>query len=106
MNLARAAVRAGADLVVGHHPHVLQGIEKYKHGVIAYSLGNFLFGGNSRRTYDTAVLQVDVRRDKSEVSVIPVRVADWQPIVLTRLVGQKVLTTIRELSRKFPESIF
>lgn len=41
--LARAAVDAGADLVVGHHPHVIQTIERYGDGLIAYSLGNFLF---------------------------------------------------------------
>lgn len=41
--LARAAIDAGASLVVGHHPHVLQPIEEYRDGVILYSLGNFLF---------------------------------------------------------------
>lgn len=40
---ARGLLDAGADLLIGHHPHVLQGIEQYKHGLIAYSLGNFLF---------------------------------------------------------------
>lgn len=40
---ARAIIDTGADLVVGHHPHVLQGVERYHGGYIAYSLGNFLF---------------------------------------------------------------
>ncbi len=40
---ARKLIDAGADIIIGHHPHVLQGIEKYKNGIIAYSLGNFLF---------------------------------------------------------------
>jgi hypothetical protein len=40
---ARGLIDAGADLLVGHHPHVLQGIERYKDGLIAYSMGNFLF---------------------------------------------------------------
>jgi hypothetical protein len=40
---ARTLVDSGADLVIGHHPHVLQGIERYKNGLIAYSLGNFVF---------------------------------------------------------------
>ena len=44
--LAHNAVDMGADLVIGHHPHVLQGIEKYKGKYIVYSLGNFCFGGN------------------------------------------------------------
>ena len=40
----RAAIDAGAAAVIGHHPHVLQGVERYKNGVIFYSLGNFAFG--------------------------------------------------------------
>ncbi len=47
INLAHAAIDAGADLVIGHHPHVLQGLEQYKGKMIAYSLGNFCFGGNT-----------------------------------------------------------
>jgi poly-gamma-glutamate synthesis protein (capsule biosynthesis protein) len=43
VSAARAAIDAGADLVLGHHPHVLQGIERYEGGLIAYSLGNFVF---------------------------------------------------------------
>lgn len=45
--LAHLAIDQGADLVIGHHPHVLQGIEYYKGKSIVYSLGNFCFGGNS-----------------------------------------------------------
>ena len=41
--LARRLVDAGADLVIGHHPHVIRRVERYRHGVIAYSLGNFVF---------------------------------------------------------------
>lgn len=44
--LAYDAIDMGADLVIGHHPHVLQGVEKYNGKYIAYSLGNFCFGGN------------------------------------------------------------
>ena len=44
--MARAAVDAGADLIIGHHPHVVQGVESYGGGVILYSLGNATFGGN------------------------------------------------------------
>ncbi len=43
VSLARAAIDAGASVVLGHHPHVLQGIEEYRGGIIAYSLGNFIF---------------------------------------------------------------
>lgn len=46
ISLAHSAVDLGADLVLGHHPHVLQGIEQYNGKTICYSLGNFCFGGN------------------------------------------------------------
>jgi len=76
--LGHQVIRYGADLVVGHHPHVLQGIEQYRNGTIVYSLGNFVFGGNSRHTYDTAVLRVRLSDQGSSVEVIPVRVKRWQ----------------------------
>ncbi len=46
MEIAHTAVDLGADMVIGHHPHVLQGLEEYKGKMIVYSLGNFCFGGN------------------------------------------------------------
>jgi len=44
----RFAVDSGADLVIGHHPHALQGMEVYKERMIVYSLGNFCYGGNRK----------------------------------------------------------
>ena len=56
--LGRIAIDEGADLVCGHHPHVLQGIETYKGRNIVYSLGNFCFGGNSSPSdMDTMIFQ-------------------------------------------------
>ena len=56
--LGRMAIDLGADLVCGHHPHVLQGIETYKGKNIVYSLGNFCFGGNSSPSdMDTMIYQ-------------------------------------------------
>ena len=56
--LGRIAIDEGADLVCGHHPHVLQGIETYKGRNIIYSLGNFCFGGNSSPSdMDTMIYQ-------------------------------------------------
>jgi poly-gamma-glutamate synthesis protein (capsule biosynthesis protein) len=49
--LARRLIDAGAALVVGHHPHVPQGVERYGRGLIAYSLGNFLFDRNSDESW-------------------------------------------------------
>ena len=45
-SIGRAAIKAGADIVVGHHPHIVQGIERYEDSYILYSVGNLVFGGN------------------------------------------------------------
>jgi hypothetical protein len=58
IDTARAFVDAGADAVIGHHPHVLQAIERYKDGVIAYSLGNFVFPNGKERIRETGVLRL------------------------------------------------
>jgi poly-gamma-glutamate capsule biosynthesis protein CapA/YwtB (metallophosphatase superfamily) len=55
---AHAFIDAGADAVIGHHPHVLQGIERYKGGVIAYSLGNFVFPNAKERVRESGVLHL------------------------------------------------
>lgn len=58
---AHALVDAGADVVVGHHPHVLQGVERHGDGIIAYSLGNFLFDNPEELQRQTGVLRVRAR---------------------------------------------
>lgn len=58
INAAHLAIDCGADLVIGTHPHVLQGFEKYKGKYICYSLGNFSFGGNNAPAdMDTAIFK-------------------------------------------------
>lgn len=60
--LAHLAIDEGADLVIGSHPHVLQSIERYRGKTIVYSLGNFVFGGNTKvRAYETAIFQQTFR---------------------------------------------
>ena len=90
---AKYAIDAGADIVWGHHPHVLQKIEEYNGGYIYYSLGNFSFGGNTfPRDMDSAILQQEVIRDEDgnvrlgELTIIPVSISsrevqnNFQPI--------------------------
>lgn len=99
VDLAHRAIDAGADLVIGHHPHVLQGIERYKDGIIAYSLGNFIFGGNSRRQHDTYVFQLVIRDGQKIPALIPVRVSEWQPGWLDGEEGKLLIDNIVEYSR-------
>lgn len=62
--VGHAAIDAGADIVYGCHPHVLQRVEEYEGRYIFYSLGNWSFGGNTApRDRDTAIAQVTVKRD-------------------------------------------
>lgn len=62
--IAHAAIDAGANIVYGSHPHVLQPVEEYNDGVIFYSMGNWSFGGNTTpKDMDTAFAQVTVKRD-------------------------------------------
>jgi len=69
---AQLAIDYGADLVVGHHPHVVQPIEKYQSGYIAYSLGNFIFDqGFSKETMRGIILKVIIK-GKEIKEVIPV----------------------------------
>ncbi len=58
IDIAHKAIDAGADLIIGHHPHVLQGLEVYKNRLIAYSLGNFTFSSHSRKSTESMILKV------------------------------------------------
>lgn len=63
-DVGRAAIDAGASIVFGHGPHRLQPVEKYNNGVIFYSLGNFVFGGNTNPAdMDSAIAQATITRD-------------------------------------------
>ncbi|MEO1062487.1 MAG: CapA family protein [Actinomycetota bacterium] len=59
-DLARALVAAGADVILGHHPHVLQGIDRVDGAVVAYSLGNFVWYHSKLPSAETALVEVDV----------------------------------------------
>lgn len=73
--LAHYAVDNGADLIVGHHPHVIQGIEKYKGKIIAYSLGNFAFGGNKNpKDKDTFILQTNFKFEDNKLKSYGIKV--------------------------------
>jgi poly-gamma-glutamate synthesis protein (capsule biosynthesis protein) len=101
MRFAHQVVDAGADLIVGHHPHVLQGIELYRGATIAYSLGNFLFGGNARHSYDTAVLKVVLNDGGPRVTLVPVAVRRWQPMLADEATTRRVNNLVQERSALF-----
>jgi poly-gamma-glutamate capsule biosynthesis protein CapA/YwtB (metallophosphatase superfamily) len=79
--LARDAIDDGADFVISHHPHVLQGFEWYKGHLIAHSLGNLLFDQDFLATYPSAVLRLVVEGDRViDARVIPLMLIDYRPV--------------------------
>ena len=110
-SLAHSAIDNGADLVLGHHPHVLQGIEKYKGKNIVYSLGNFCFGGNSNPSdKDTMIFQQTFTIENGQLveddvtNIIPCSVSsvsgynNYQPTPLEGSEKDRVMQKIEEFS--------
>ena len=84
VNACRKLIDSGANFVIGMHPHVLQPIEEYHGGVIVYSLGNFLFGGNTAPVKNTIIYQIELKKGSYSQNVIPCQVYsgsrnNWQP---------------------------
>ncbi len=101
IDLARFSIDQGADVIVGYHPHTLQGAEIYKDRPIAYSLGNFIFGGNSRSDYDTAVLKVSLNDKKMKVEFLPVEVRKYQPQIVKGESAERIFKNIERMSNMF-----
>ncbi|MGH9348995.1 MAG: CapA family protein [Vicinamibacterales bacterium] len=78
VELAHAVMDAGADLVIGHHPHVLRGIERYGRGYIIYSLGNFVCDMLwDEPLRESAIVQCTLTAEGvSALTVTPIRIAD------------------------------
>ena len=124
--LGRLAIDSGADIVFGHHPHVLQPIEFYNGGLIMYSMGNFSFGGNRNPVdKDTAIVQQEIIRAADgtvtlgQTVLIPCRISstasrnDYQPTpydpsdpgyqrVLSKLDGSYAQQWLEEQAAKEP----
>ncbi len=113
--LSRIAVdEGGADLVLGHHPHVLQPIEKYKDAYIVYSLGNFCFGGNTNpKDKDTMIYQQtftfhnDQLVPSDEVKIIPCSISsittrnNYQPTPSKGKEKQRIINRMNGYCKQF-----
>jgi len=108
---AHDLIDAGADIILGHHPHIFQGIERYQRGVICYSLGNFIFGefklpsGKMEHWADkhrlTAYINFQIEPDhKIDFDIVPMWIGpDMIPKVLTGEQKDKALDKIRQFSQ-------
>jgi len=109
---AHVLIDAGADLIIGNHPHVLQGVEVYEGKVICYSLGNFCFGGNKNPSdKNTMIFQQtftiadgEVQTDTIDAEIIPCRLSsadsynDYQPTVASGETKQNIISLVNEYS--------
>lgn len=112
IELAHFAIESGASAVLGSHPHVLQGIEVYRGAPIAYSLGNFVFGGNwDPKDKRTALLELKLTRGAlRSIKVIPAYSDAFpevpvQPSLAEGEKAEAVLAYLATLSRAFPATI-
>lgn len=98
---ARAIVEFGADLVLGHHPHVIQGMEAYKRGFIAYSLGNFVFDNLTDKRRRSFILKASFSREGiQKIELLPIWINDqYQPEVASKELADSIFAKVKELSR-------
>ncbi|MBO8170034.1 MAG: CapA family protein [Thermoanaerobacteraceae bacterium] len=101
--LAHRLIDAGVDLIIGHHPHTLQGLERYRQGLIAYSLGNFIFDQDfSQQTSEGLLLDVVFSPLGIErAAVSPVVIDRGQPVVAQGETAERVKKITAELSADF-----
>lgn len=99
-DLAHRYIDAGADLVVGGHPHVLQGFEQYKGKWIAYSLGNFIFTTNDvSKTWETVILEAACSKDKScNIHLVPILSKFALPTPMNSEDGSKLFQRLSQIS--------
>ncbi len=117
---AHTLIDAGADLILGCHPHVLQGVEVYHGKVICYSLGNFCFGGNmdpedkNTMIYQQTFTIVDgeVQTDPIDARIIPCRLSsadgynDYHPVVASGERYDNIISLVNEYSSMFGTATF
>ena len=110
IKIGHSAIDWGATIVLGHHPHILQGIELYNNGLIAYSLGNFALGSYSKNVKDGMILSIRFNKaGVSEAKIIPISVYNidvlFQPKVLKGDEAKRVIDNLKEISRIFNTEI-
>jgi poly-gamma-glutamate capsule biosynthesis protein CapA/YwtB (metallophosphatase superfamily) len=106
---AHRAIEAGADVIIGHHPHVLQGVERYKGGIIFYSLGNFAFASNSQTSAVAALVRLRLNGAAREAEILPLDVLNsrvrFQPQLLSGKRADNVISQLNSMSIPFKTTI-
>jgi len=96
----RLAIRSGADVVLSHHPHVIQGVEYYRRGLIAYSLGNFVFSPGSEMGRDSMILRLTLGPDGvSRVTGVPCYISGGKPRVQHGSSAKRIIRIMKRTSK-------
>jgi poly-gamma-glutamate synthesis protein (capsule biosynthesis protein) len=97
--VARRTIDAGAHMVLGHHPHAIQGIEFYRGAIIAYSLGNFVMDQTRPITTESMILRIGLSAGNvRSLQVLPVRIRDHRPQLATGADAAYLTDKIRSIS--------
>ncbi|NQU99418.1 MAG: CapA family protein [Parcubacteria group bacterium] len=106
IELAHRIIKSGGNIILGHHSHVVQGIEEYKGGLIAYSLGNFQFFNSSikkeeKRNDYSIVLSMSINKNGlMDYDLIPVKINEnFTPYLISQYESKKVIDSILEISK-------
>ncbi len=104
---ARALIDAGADVVLSHHPHVMQGIDTYKGKLIAYSLGNFLFPYKTVEGRKSIILRFTLGpKGATNITAVPVYLGQWgRPVPQTGASARSILGKLASSSKPMGTSI-
>lgn len=94
VKIAHELIDLGADVVIGSHPHVTQGIEMYNGKPIFYSLGNFIFDQSNVATHSAYFVEIDLVEDKGECSVYPVYISNYLPQFMDSQSGSNLLASL------------
>lgn len=107
LSLAHRLVDAGASLILGHHPHRVQGIGHYRRGIIAYSLGNFVFDQQDELGKESIILLIELTDSQvKRVTIIPVVIVNFRPVQASNEMGERILARLIGNSAELGTHIF
>jgi poly-gamma-glutamate synthesis protein (capsule biosynthesis protein) len=107
--IAHTAIDAGADVIIGHHPHVLRGIERYKAGIVFYSLGNFAFASKGKSADAGLMVRLRFSEGKREAELLPLdilhRRVGFQPQRVSGKTAAGIIEQLNTLSNPLKSQI-
>ncbi|TCO79343.1 CapA family protein [Marinisporobacter balticus] len=102
IKFAKKLVDGGADCIMGHHPHVLQGVEFYKNKPIIYSLGNFVFNARGKRSNQTMIFHIEMnKRGIVKTRVTPIFIRNGQPTPAQGKEKEEIINILNTLSKEW-----